>query len=60
MKILERGTPPEDRVYVSTCRNCKSKIEFLQSEGRIYYDPRDGNFIQVLCPVCCASIVTSV
>lgn len=52
MKILKRGTPPEKRPYQTTCRICKTEFEFEEREGSVVYDQRDGNYVQIKCPVC--------
>lgn len=52
MEILKRGIVPEQIRYVSSCSHCKTEVAFMQCEGKITYDQRDGNFITVECPVC--------
>lgn len=52
MEIIERGTPPEEKVYEGRCMNCKTKVRFKRSEGKVTFDQRDGNFVTVKCPVC--------
>lgn len=52
MEILKRGTPPPERVYEAVCRVCETEFRFQRSEGKVEYDQRDGNFIQICCPVC--------
>ena len=56
MNILKRGTPPEERQYQGTCGKCETEIHFLQMEGQVTFDQRDGDFITVVCPVCNESI----
>lgn len=46
MKVLKRGKVKE-KVYHKTCHNCKSKLEYKDSD--IECD-RDGDYI--ICPVC--------
>ena len=52
MKIIHRGTIPGERVYKSTCTNCKTVCEYLLKEATIVYDQRDGNYVTIACPVC--------
>ena len=52
MEILVRGTKPSDIPYIVTCYTCKTKFKFMECEGEISYDQRDGNFVKVFCPVC--------
>lgn len=59
MEILERGKLPSEKEYICTCRNCKTRFKFKQSEGRIHYDQRDGNHIEVYCPVCLYQVTTA-
>jgi DNA-directed RNA polymerase subunit RPC12/RpoP len=59
MKILKRGTPQAERVYQASCGSCGTKVEFKHSEGTVTYDQRDGDFIEVKCPVCRSRIITS-
>ena len=59
MKIISKGTIPKDRVYRVSCDSCSSKIEFIQGEGKIVYDQRDGNYISINCPVCTALITVA-
>lgn len=59
MKILYRGTKPSETVHRATCSTCKSQIEFQRHEGKINNDQRDGNTIEVDCPVCETKIFAS-
>lgn len=52
MEIIFRGKPPGEKVINSTCSNCKTVFRYKESEGKITYDQRDGNFISIACPVC--------
>jgi RNase P subunit RPR2 len=52
MKILRQGTIPTKRKYREICLNCTTFFEFLQDEGKITYDKRDGHFVSIHCPVC--------
>lgn len=60
MNIIKRGTPPEDRKYTATCRRCKTEVEFLLRETEYHSDQRDGDYLQVACPVCLDPITVAV
>lgn len=52
IKIIQKGQLPALKVYKVTCRYCTSVLEFTQQDGKIHYDQRDGDYIEILCPVC--------
>ncbi|MDC2859041.1 hypothetical protein [Delftia sp. DT-2] len=52
MKIIKQGQPPETRTYQCTCRECATVFEFEQREAKFVFDQRDGDFLQINCPVC--------
>jgi hypothetical protein len=52
MKIIQRGTIPEEREWKFSCYTCRTRFECLQSEGRYTWDQRDGDYLTVSCPVC--------
>jgi hypothetical protein len=54
MKITKNGVPASERVWVGTCRSCKSEAEAQESEmTHITYDPRERiSFSWEKCPVC--------
>lgn len=51
MKIINRGVPPSEKPYTTLCGNCKTEIEFMESEARIVHDRTDICLV-VECPVC--------
>lgn len=59
MKIIHRGTPKKDRVWVGECRHCNSIAEARESElQHITYDSREGgSFSWEACPVCSAGVI---
>ncbi len=59
MKILKKGTPETERVFHGSCR-CGTEVEFKQREGKVTYDQRDGDFIEVACPICQNRIIVSI
>lgn len=52
MKIIKKGIPPEKREYTGECSNCDTVFEFERGEARYTSDQRDGDFLQISCPVC--------
>ena len=54
MKILQKGTLPQNILYIGTCTNCSCKVEASYTEvtGRNLGDRYSGEFIEtyVLCP----------
>lgn len=52
MKIIERGEHPKNKLYTVKCKQCGTKFEFEAHEGHVVRDQRDGDFIQINCPVC--------
>lgn len=54
MKITKDKQDPNIRIWVGTCRVCKSEAEAIQNELKnIMYDGRDGyTFSWEKCPVC--------
>lgn len=58
MKILERGTLPDNLLYKLRCRTCQTLFEFTQGEAELKPDHRDGNYLRIACPVCKAECTT--
>ena len=53
MRIIEKGKLPEERLWLGTCYNCKSKIEAKEKElSNIGHDQRDGWYGDGKCPLC--------
>lgn len=48
MRIISRGTMPEDKLYKATCGYCKTVFECKKHEGQSYVN----GMLNVLCPVC--------
>lgn len=59
MKIIKRGTPPNENPYHVECRSCHSEIEFMRIEAKLVPDQRDGDFLTINCPVCNVEIHTN-
>lgn len=52
MEVLKRGNPPNEKVYEAECRQCHSLLRFEQVEARLVPDRRDGDYLEIPCPVC--------
>ena len=52
MEILKKGQIPGDKIHEGSCHLCETRVRFKQSEGKVTYDQRDGNFVTVICPIC--------
>jgi len=52
MKILKKGCLPKERRHVATCDNCRTKFEFQEGEAKMVSDQRDGDYLEVKCPLC--------
>lgn len=54
MKIVRRGVPPGEIVWVGTCHVCHSRMHATEAELHdITYDQREGGkFGRAHCPVC--------
>jgi uncharacterized protein YfaT (DUF1175 family) len=52
VEILNRGNNPGDRTYTVTCRSCESLLRFTASEAERVHDHRDGDYMQIACPIC--------
>lgn len=59
MKVISRGSLPEDQLYRTSCSNCKSVLEYQKKEARIVTDRNEIVYI-IVCPVCSKDIVLSV
>lgn len=52
MRIIKKGKIKSEKVYACTCKECKTIFEFQQKEANICYDQRDGDVLQIACPLC--------
>jgi len=51
VKIIQRGSLPEERDYIAQCKNCHTKFEFHYSEA--HPTNFDGGFqLDIACPLC--------
>jgi hypothetical protein len=51
MKIIKRGTIPEERTWTFDC-TCGTVFECLQKEVVLHDTQRDGRYATYDCPVC--------
>lgn len=59
MEIIRRGVDPVHQPLVGTCKRCQSVVKFHPLEATFTADQRDGNFYQIKCPVCPATITVN-
>ena len=52
MKIIKEGKRSENVTYRGSCIRCKTEVEFDRHEATKHSDPRDGDYLNVDCPVC--------
>lgn len=58
IKIIYRGTPPDQVVYKVTCGQCNSILEYKKSDATVSTSQHDlGNFLK--CPVCFYNILVT-
>lgn len=51
MRIINKGELPQDKLYQTTCNQCKTEFEFKRSEGKMVND-RNELVLLIDCPVC--------
>lgn len=49
--VTHRGTPPREKLYTATCRECTSSFTFHMTDTTIGND-RNATFYTIGCPVC--------
>jgi hypothetical protein len=52
MKIIKEGKMPEERIYKHVCITCGTVFEFAKKEAQYILDQRDGDSLQISCPIC--------
>jgi endogenous inhibitor of DNA gyrase (YacG/DUF329 family) len=52
VEILKRGTPPAEARLTRECRRCGTEFRFTRSEATFHTDQRDGDYLEIACPVC--------
>lgn len=52
INIIERGEPPSEKTYTTSCYNCKTKFSFQGKDAKTSFDQREGDYLMINCPVC--------
>jgi hypothetical protein len=52
VKIIKAGALPSERIYTHTCHHCQTLYEFQEKDAKLTSDQRDGNFLNINCPLC--------
>ena len=54
MKLVKRGTPPQDQIWIGTCRSCKSEYEAIRKEiaDKIIFSKTIRDHAKEICEVC--------
>ncbi|QNH21245.1 hypothetical protein HEP73_02159 [Xanthomonas sp. GW] len=61
MHIIKRGRDPSaGEHHRSTCRRCGTKFEWHTGEATVLPDHRDGDYYQVICPVCSHAVTKAI
>lgn len=60
MRIIKRGTIPEEIPHQSVCRHCGTVFEWMTPEARYHNDQRDGGYYSIPCPVCSREVTQQV
>jgi len=51
IKIISRGTPPQEKIYKGHCRECTTTFTFNKSDT-ILGSERNYTYYSIICPVC--------
>jgi hypothetical protein len=51
VEIIRKGELPGEKIYETTCTNCKTRFRFKKKEARFSSDQRDGNALIIRCPL---------
>ena len=52
MKIIKKGQHPSQTIHKAKCGQCKTEIEFIQSEAQQRLRLKIYHYLVVVCPVC--------
>jgi hypothetical protein len=52
IEVIKQGQIPAKRKYIVKCSICETEFSFLQKDGKIQYDQRDGDSVLIHCPTC--------
>lgn len=58
--IINRGIAPDTVPIEVLCRHCQTRFSFLKTDAKYVPDQRDGDFYEIDCPVCQASVTKAV
>jgi len=58
MKIIKRGTPPDQNPIQGTCTYCHTEVEFLPIEARKEMHRNQVHYF-IKCPVCDQQIIVA-
>lgn len=50
-EVLKRRQPKAP-THQFDCKGCGSTLRAEKGEGRFVDDPRDGNYVEIICPIC--------
>lgn len=59
MEIIRKGVASESKTYRVSCDNCDTLFKFQQLEANWVTDNRDGDYLEVDCPVCGKSVTVT-
>lgn len=48
--VTKAGNLPENDVFRGRCTKCRCEIDCNRSDGKMIYDQRDGDYLEVPCP----------
>lgn len=52
IRVVQRGQPPEEKMYAATCSNCNSRLESLAGSLRATAGQYNETDMLGNCPVC--------
>ncbi len=57
VQIISRGKlPDKDPLFTTGCQKCGTVFSFNKSDTKVFHDWRDGDYMQLDCPVCGAFV----
>lgn len=60
MRIIKEGKIPEEQEIKATCRYCGTQFAFYRKEATYISDQRDGDYLDIQCPLCKKSVTASI
>ncbi|MDP9837564.1 DNA-directed RNA polymerase subunit RPC12/RpoP [Neorhizobium huautlense] len=58
--ITKLGKLPGNEEHTGKCNHCKTEVKFKREAAKYHNDQRDGDYLEVACPLCSNPITTSV